>query len=158
MKKANFLKRALAVTSALALGIGCMTTPVKISAAPYQIITEDKNEINLNFTEDGVRNPYFYIKNWTLTNKRGSIDYLDGFGALTTALVMENDTDINFTTTGTYSLYLYFDFDSNGKTIKVDGKEQKIEHNCVMTSIDVGTHDITIGNSETAVFLVSLFR
>lgn len=158
MKKTNFIMKTFAVASAVLLGVSSMMTPVKVSAAPYQIITEDKNEINLNFTKEGVNSPYFYVKNWTLTNNKGCIDYIDSVGPLTTALVMENNTDINFTTMGSYTMYLYFSFDSNGKTVNVDGRNEKIEHNCVMTHVDAGTHDITMGNGETALFLVSLFR
>ena len=134
--------------------------------AKYQSVAEKYTEfasqaITVSFTESAENwigdNSLFSYTTKSSLRKESSPLNLDGV-EYTHTLKMETDVSINFTTSATMSLTVYFSTRSVGRSVYIDGNAYNVQADgtVVINNLGEGTHSITKDDTNVDVFLISL--
>ena len=134
--------------------------------AKYQSVAEKYTEfasqaITVSFTESAENwigdNSLFSYTTKSSLRKESSPLNLDGV-EYTHTLKMETDVSINFTTSATMSLTVYFSTRSVGRSVYIDGNAYNVQADgtVVINNLGEGTHSITKDDTNVDVFLIYL--
>ena len=132
----------------------------------YQSISEKYTEfasqaITVSFTESaenwiGDNSLFSYVTESSLRKESSPLNF--GGVEYTHTLKMETDVSINFTTSATMSLTVYFSTRSVDRSVYIDGNAYNVQADgtVVINNLGAGTHSITKDDTNVDVFLISL--